>query len=194
MCGRKPVGEEEVIKINMALAQEKSYTAEYVEALPEGVRAEVIDGQLFYLATPSSTHQRIAGFLFFHLKKYIEEKNGACEVFFAPFAVYLNNDDRNYFEPDVVLVCDESKIDEKGCHGAPDFVAEIISPSTRSRDCLLKLNKYQNAGVREYWIVDGERELVQVYNFERNKVFAYGFRDQIRSGMFEDLVVTFTEI
>lgn len=194
MHGKKPVGEEEVIEINMALAQEKNYTAAYAEALPEGVRAEVIDGQLFYLAAPSSTHQRTAGFLFFQLKKYIQEKHGACEVFFAPFAVYLNNDDRNYFEPDLILVCDESKIDEKGCHGAPDFVAEIISPSTRSRDCLLKLNKYQNAGVREYWIVDGERELVQVYDFEREKVFAYGFQDKIKVCIFEDLILDFSEI
>lgn len=194
MCGKRPVGEEEVIKINMALAQEKHYTTADVETLPEGVRAEVIDGQLFYLATPSRTHQELLMFLSATMWNYVKEHGGKCKVYPAPFAVYLNNDDRSYFEPDLILVCDESKIDERGCHGAPDFVAEIVSPSTRSRDYLLKLNKYQNAGVREYWIVDDERELIHVYDFEHETVLVYTFKDKVKVSIFEDLILDFSEI
>lgn len=194
MYGKRPVGEEEVIKINMALAQEKDYTVDYVEALPEDVRAEVIDGQLFYMATPSRRHQELLMFLMVSLWGYIKEKKGGCEVYPAPFAVYLTEDTRNFFEPDIVLICDKSKLDEKGCHGAPDFVAEIVSPSTRSRDYLLKLNKYQNAGVREYWIIDGERELIHVYHFEQEKVYTYSFQEPAKVCIFDDLIIDFSEI
>ena len=167
------MGEEEVIQKNMALAQEKVYTVEDIEELPEGVRAELIDGQMFYMATPSRKHQGLVGNLF-------------GEIF-----AYLNQDNRTYLEPDITVVCDRDKLDDKGCHGAPDFVAEILSPSSRSRDCLLKLIRYREAGVREYWIVDPERETVTVYDFAENKVGSYTFGDKVRVNLFPGLEIDF---
>ncbi len=193
MCGKMPVGEDEVMKRNMALAEKKDYTVEYIEALPEDVRVELIDGQLFYMATPTTTHQRMLVFLAVRIGNYIKKNKGACEVFVAPLGVYLDCDHSTLLEPDVMVICDKEKLDEKGCHGAPDFVAEIISPSTRSRDYLLKMNKYQKAGVREYWIVDVARKLVQVYDFEHGEVFGYGFQDKVKVGIFADLEVDFSE-
>ena len=76
--------------------------------------------------------------------------------------MYLNRDDKTYLEPDIILVCDPGKMKEKGCYGASDFVAEIVSPSTQSRDYFLKLNKYQDAGVKEYWILDIRRDTIHM--------------------------------
>lgn len=194
MWERFPVGEDEVEKMNMALAQERNYTTDDIEALPEHVRAELIDGRLFYMATPSRTHQKLLGEIYGSLWSYVREKKGKCEVYAAPFAVILDNDNKTWLEPDVVVVCDPEKLDEKGCHGAPDLVAEILSPSTRSRDCLLKLNKYQAAGVREYWIVDPDRELVQVFDFAQESVYSYTLEDKVPVGIFGDLEIDFGEL
>lgn len=191
MCGHMPVGEDEVIRVNMALANERNYTAEYIEALPEDVRAEVLDGQLFFMAAPTRTHQKLMMFLAGTFWNYIREHKGVCEVYTAPLGVYL--DDDTLLEPDVVVICDPEKLDEKGCHGAPDFVAEIISPSTRSRDYLLKLNKYQKSGVREYWILDVNMNVVHVYNFEQEKMYSYRFTDQVPVHIFDDLQINFSE-
>ena len=186
------MGEEEVIKKNMALAQEQVYTVEYMEALPEDVRAELIDGRLYYMAAPTRTHQRLIVFLILSIGVYLKEKNCGCQVYPAPLALYLDEDDYTYLEPDLMVVCDNSKMDEKGCHGAPDLIAEIVSPSTRSRDYLLKLNKYQSAGVREYWILDMEKDVILIYDFEHEKVFSYGWEDKVGSIGFEDLVIAFS--
>ncbi len=188
------MGEEEVIQKNMALAQQKIYTVEDIEALPDGLRAELIDGQIFYMATPSRKHQQIlmaiSAALAFHMKR----QGGACKVYPAPFAVYLNRDELTYLEPDISVVCDKSKLEDDGCHGAPDFTAEIISPGSRSRDCLLKLFHYRNAGVREYWLIDPERESVTVYDFAENAVKSFTFRDKVKVNIFPDLEIDFSEM
>ena len=185
------VGEEEVIKKNMALAQEKTYTAEFIEALPEDVRAELIDGQLFYMATPTTEHQDLIMFLTGHMWNHIRANPGSCKVVASPIAVYLNQDDRTYLEPDVVLVCDRGKLLRKGCWGAPDMVAEIISPSTQSRDYLLKLNQYQAAGVRVYWILDTARETIHVYDFELGQKETYTFADTVPVRLLDGLKIDF---
>ena len=138
----------------MALAQEKLYTIDDIYALPDGERAELIEGELYMMTPPGTTHQRIASFLHWAIRNYIQEQNGDCEIFPAPFAVFLNNDEHTYVEPDISVICDKSKLDEKGCNGAPDWVIEIVSPSSKRMDYFIKLFKYQKAGVREYWIVD----------------------------------------
>lgn len=187
------MGEEEIIKKNMALAQEKIYTTEFIEELPEDVRAEVIDGQLFYMASPTATHQRLLGFLHGTIWNYIREKKGRCQVYPAPLAVYFNKDHHTYLEPDVILVCDPGKMTEKGCYGAPDFVAEIVSPSTQSRDYLLKLNKYQSAGVKEYWILDIRKKTIHVYDFENERKDTYDFADKIGMKVLWGLEIDFSE-
>lgn len=187
------MGEEEVIKKNMATAQKKIYTTDYLETLPEGTRAELIDGQLFYMAAPSTAHQALGGFLHFHLYRHIQTHKGNCQVFFAPLAVYLNKDKRTYLEPDLILVCDPRKLDQKGCHGAPDMIAEIVSLSTQSRDYLLKLAKYQEAGVKVYWILDMEQDSIYVYDLEKNKKSSYHFRDKVPVRLLGDLTIDFSE-
>ena len=96
----------------------------------------------------------------------IKSHGGSCESFFAPFAVFLNEDDTNYVEPDISVICDPDKLNDKGCSGAPDWIIEIVSPGSRRMDYFTKLFKYRNAGVREYWIVDPEKKRITVYDFE----------------------------
>ena len=170
-------------------AYKETYTIDDIYALPDGERAELIDGQIYYLATPSRTHQRLSGFLSRTIGNYIESKNGTCEIYAAPFAVFLNNDDINYVEPDISVICDPSKLDEKGCHGAPDWIIEIVSPSSKRIDYLIKLFKYRNAGVKEYWIVDAEKNRITVYNFVYDTIEEYSFEEDIPVGIYEDFSI-----
>lgn len=168
-----------------ALRKEDIYTIEDIYALPEGERAELIDGQIYYMAPPSRTHQRILGAIYRKIADYIESHGGNCEVNIAPFAVFLNEDNSNYVEPDIFVICDPSKLDEKGCHGAPDWVIEIVSPSNKPMDYFTKLFKYRTANVREYWIVDPAKERVIVYGFENETMEEYTFVEDIPAGIFE---------
>lgn len=118
----------------MAFAQKILYTIEDIYALPEGKRAELIDGKIYDMAPPNRSHQKISGCLYTEIYNYIRKKNGKCEIYAAPFAVFLNNDDINYLEPDISVICDPSKLDEKGCNGAPDWIIEITSPSNQQND------------------------------------------------------------
>ena len=167
-----------------ALKKEEVYTIDDIYALPDGERAELIDGKIYYMAPTSRTHQRISSYLHNEIYNYIKENNGACEVLAAPFAVFLNNDDINYVEPDISVICDESKLDEKGCHGAPDWVIEIVSANSKSRDYMIKLFKYRTAGVREYWIVDPDKQMVSVYGFEKEMVEQYNFGEDVPVGIY----------
>lgn len=162
-----------------ALAQERFYTIDDIYALPDGERAELIDGQIYYMAPPARKHQFIAGELFTIINNHIKSKGGSCEPYIAPFAVFLNKDDFNYVEPDISVICDKSKLTDKGCFGAPDWIIEIVSPSSRPMDYYTKLFKYRTAGVKEYWIVDHERNLVTVYDFQSNSAANYTFSDDI---------------
>ena len=110
-----------------AIKEEKVYTMEDIYSLPDGERAELIDGKIYYMAPSSRKHQSISMFLSRVIGNYIESNNGTCEVYAAPFAVFLNENDINYLEPDISVICDTSKLDEKGCHGAPDWIIEIVS-------------------------------------------------------------------
>ena len=170
----------------MALAEKKQYTIDDIYALPDGVRAELIDGEMYMMAPPGMTHQQILGSLYANIYDYIQSKNGDCKVLPAPFAVFLNSDDETYVEPDISVICDKSKLDEKGCHGAPDWVIEVVSPSSRPMDYLKKLIKYQTAGVREYWIVDPLKNQVVVYRFDtQDYLNFYSFTDEIPVGIYD---------
>ena len=93
------------------------YTIDYIYSLPDGERAELIDGQIYQIQLPSRTHQRLLSKLIFLISNYIDSHSGSCEVYPAPFAVFLNNDEHTYVEPDISVICDKHKLDEKGCHG-----------------------------------------------------------------------------
>lgn len=165
--------------------EEYAYTVEDILSLPDGERAELIDGQIYYMASPGTEHQRLLGYLNYQIYRYIEENDGECEVFAAPFAVFLNSDNRNYVEPDIAVICDQDKLSEQGCDGAPDWVIEIVSPSSRSMDYYKKLFKYRTAGVREYWVVDPERKVTTVYQFEDDSMTEYAFGEEITVGIYK---------
>ncbi len=177
-----------------ALAQEKHYTIDDIYNLPEGSRAELIDGQIYNMAPPSRRHQTIARELFSVINSYIKSKGGFCEAFFAPFAVFLYKDDKNYVEPDISVICDPAKLTNRGCLGAPDWIIEIVSPASRRMDYYTKLFKYRTAGVREYWIVDPEKDRIFVYDFESENTGDYTFADSVKAGVYDDLIIDFSDI
>ncbi len=153
----------------MALpAKKEHYTFADILAWEGNERVEIINGEIFLMASPFRVHQEINGELFRQLANFLEGKK--CRVYAAPFAVRLFEKDGDnpedvdtMVEPDITVVCDKDKLDKHGCKGAPDMVIEILSPSTRRHDRLVKLGLYQQAGVREYWIVDPENKSVQVF-------------------------------
>ena len=124
---------------------------------------ELVDGMMVASPTPVTGHQRVCRNLFAHLLRFLEGRPG--EAFFAPFSVRLEPrqdlSDRTVLVPDILVVLDPAKIDERGCNGAPDFIAEVLSPSNIHYDRVVKFHKYLEAGVREYWIVDPEARTVQ---------------------------------
>lgn len=178
----------------MPLPIKKIYTIDDIYNLPDNERAELIDGQIYYMAPPSTNHQRLAGKLFTLISNYIQENKGDCEPFIAPFAVFLNKDDKNYVEPDISVVCDKSKITENGCIGAPDWILEIVSPGSKRMDYFTKLFKYRTAGVREYWIVDSMKNRITVYNFESEDTSDYTFSDSIKVGIYTDLYINLSDL
>lgn len=161
------------------------HTIEDIYTLPDGLRAELIEGRIYYMAPPNTRHQKIVSDLHYQIKDFIRKNNGECEVFPAPFAVFLNRDDTNYVEPDLTIICEENKITDKGCNGAPDWVIEIVSPSSRAMDYFTKLFKYRASGVREYWIVDPIKEMVMAYRFEKETMEEYSFGEDVPVGIYE---------
>ena len=178
----------------MPLPQHDNYTIADIFSLPEGTRAELIDGQIYYMAPPTRHHQRILFFISRAIADYIDKKNGPCEVDISQFAVFLNKDSRNYVEPDISVICSPDKLNDKGCNGAPDWIIEIVSPGSRQMDYFTKLFKYHNSGVREYWIVDPAKNFIIVYNFDNSTSDQFTFADTIKAGIYEDLYIDFSQL
>ena len=171
-----------------SLPDSKIYTVKDLYDLPEGQRAELIDGMIYNMGAPSVRHQLLLFALSRKIADHIDHHGDICKVIPAPLAVFLNGveDPYNYVEPDISVICDPDKLDDKGCNGAPDWVIEIVSPSSRNMDYLRKLVKYQTSGVREYWIVDPDKNIVTVYNYEDETMEQYNFKDEIPVGIYED--------
>ena len=178
----------------MPLLKEKTYTIDDIYALPEGERAELIDGHMYMMAPPSRKHQRISTRLVSIIARYIEEHKGKCQVYAAPFAVYLDERSNTYVEPDISVICDSNKLDDSGCKGAPDWVIEIVSPASKQMDYYTKLFKYRTAGIREYWIVDPDKKRITVYDLEHGDIDEYSFSDTINVGIYPDLCIDFNNI
>lgn len=178
-----------------ALARELEYhTIEDIYALPEGQRAELMDGEMYMMATPSRVHQRLVMILSNSIFNFIQNNNGDCEIYPSPFAVFLNADDKTYLEPDISVICDKNKLTDDGCNGAPDWIIEVVSPSSRQMDFNKKLFKYRASGVREYWIVDSMKQQIMVYNFEHDDFEQYSFSDKVKVGIYEDFEIDFAGI
>ncbi|MDE7247294.1 MAG: Uma2 family endonuclease [Lachnospiraceae bacterium] len=179
----------------MAPQQEKIYTLEDIYSLSDGKRAELIDGHIYNMAPPTRIHQHLVMNLSAQIHNYIKAHRGDCLVYPAPFAVFLNEDNLNYVEPDISVIYEKSKLTDKGCSGAPDLIIEIVSPSTQQMDYGIKLFKYRTAGVREYWIINPSTRTVNVYDFEHEKgTCQYNFDDYIPVCIYSDFTVQISEL
>lgn len=172
-----------------------NFTIDDIYALPSGERAELIDGQMIMMAPPSRLHQKLSMELSITIYQYIKAHNGECEVYQAPFAVFLNEDENTYVEPDISVICDKNKLTDNGCNGAPDWIIEIVSPSTQRTDYGIKLFKYRTAGVREYWIINPSNDNINVYDFEKNEhTGQYSFSDDIPVGIYEGFSINIKKL
>ena len=170
-------------------------TLEEYEAFPEDIRAEVFDGQIYFMASPSQLHQTVLTELLVSIHDHLRKGDGRCQVFPAPFDVKLSDKPLTIVQPDILIVCDKEKLDGKRCNGAPDLTIEIVSPSNAADDYIRKLYYYKNYGVREYWIVDPRRKTINVNYFEGNIVSVqYPFDSMIKVHIFDELYINFSDI
>lgn len=157
-----------------ATAQKKQgeYTIEDYYALPDDIRVELIDGVFYDMSSPTFVHQDILSEFFWQIRKYIDSKKGSCKPLMSTLDVRLDCDNRTIVQPDILIICEKSKdkIRRWGIMGAPDFALEVLSPSTRKKDMTLKLMKYSEAGVREYWILDPDKQKLVVYDLEHEEL------------------------
>ena len=159
------VREATVYNAQFVEKKQGEYTLEDYYALPDERRVELIDGVIYDMSSPMFVHQIIAGEVYAQIREYIEKNKGECVPAIAPVDVQLDCDDKTMVQPDVFIICDPEKIHRFGIFGAPDFVLEVLSDTTRKKDLTLKLSKYIEAGVREYWIIDPKKKLLLTYNF-----------------------------
>ena len=163
-----------------AAKQQGEFTLDDYYKLPEDKRFELIDGVIYDMTAPTSAHQLIAGYFHYQLLNHIMSRNGNCLPMISPLDVQLDCDDKTMVQPDVIIVCDRSKVINRCIYGAPDFVLEVLSKSTKRKDMIIKLNKYMNAGVREYWMIDPENKTVMIYDFEHDYYTQYNdFKDTV---------------
>lgn len=159
------------------------YTLDDYYALPDDKRVELIDGVIYDMTAPTFRHQSIALDIAVQIMPCVE-KHKNCRVVISPIDVQLDCDNRTMVQPDVVILCDPSKNIDRCIYGAPDLVMEVLSPSTRKKDMVLKLHKYEQAGCKEYWIIDPKNERVTVYIFDDDDiVHLYTFDDKVPVGI-----------
>lgn len=180
-------------------SENRLYTyADYL-SWPEEERIEIIEGIPYSQAAPSRVHQEILSELHRQIANFLVGKD--CKVYPAPFHVVLDldeemedeKDQKNVFEPDITIICDQSKLDDHSCKGSPDLIIEIISPSTARRDKIEKFNKYEQAKVREYWIVEPQEKMVSAFTLQQNQRYGrpdlYTDEELIKVSIFEDLTI-----
>lgn len=162
----------------------------------EDERWEILDGVPYMQAAPSRIHQEISLSLLMQFANYLQNKS--CKVYHAPFCVRLDNEKndnniKNVVEPDITIVCDPSKLDERGCKGSPDMIVEILSPSSGKKDRVDKFNKYEKAGVNVYWVVEPDQKIVSVFSLQSNGRYGrpemYTDEDKIMVSIFPDLEI-----
>ena len=187
--------QEEIKKIKEDIFENnRKKTVDDYLAIPDGVRVELIDGQFYDMAAPTTIHQQLAMKLSTVLENYKLNNNGKCMIFSAPTDVQLDEDDKTMVQPDVFIVCDRDKVSRARIYGAPDMVIEIVSPSDVFKDVLIKMLKYKRAGVKEYWIVDPMKNRIMVHNFNSETMEEYSFSDSVKVGIYDDLTINFFEL
>ncbi|MCK4797753.1 MAG: Uma2 family endonuclease [Spirochaetes bacterium] len=185
----------------MGLALKKSetkYTYGDYCYWPDNERWELIHGKAYCMSpAPSRSHQDISRELLLQIGNYLSDK--PCTVYDAPFDVRLpeadesDEDIETVVQPDIIVVCDEAKLDKKGCRGAPDLIIEITSPSTSKKDLKEKFFLYEKHGVKEYWIANPLEKFVMVYKLESNKKYGkpeiYVSDEKIKVGIIKGLII-----
>jgi len=198
--------EEPLIRYNsLHLDQSKRYTyADYLTWFDD-VRRELIDGFIHFMSAPNMLHARLSRELVFPFLKFVKKKSGTCQIFYAPFDVRLPKKDEfadnkiyNVVQPDICVVCDLSKLDERGCIGAPDLIVEVLSPSTADKDWKIKFDLYEESGVGEYWIVDPKEKMVHIFllqsNGKYNSGVVYNCKQKAPVHIFEGLEIDLKEL
>ncbi|MCD5406806.1 MAG: Uma2 family endonuclease [Desulfotomaculum sp.] len=180
------------------LKSDKKYTYGDYLNWPGDQRWELIAGVAYNMSpAPARKHQGISGALFTQLYNYLKGKN--CKVYHAPFDVRLpvgnekDEDVQTVVQPDITVICDHSKLDDKGCRGNPDLVIEIISPATLRKDIKEKFNLYEQVGVKEYWIVYPLEKTVTVFKLDSSGKYGrpevYAEEEQVKVEIFDDLII-----
>lgn len=198
---------EEVFQDRFLVAEGMAYEAEKIKGvgdftiadyyrLPDDKHAELIDGEILVMEAPSYLHQKIAGEIYRQIANFVVDHGEECEPLISPIDVQLDCDDKTMVQPDVVILCKKDKIRRWGIFGCPDFVLEVVSESSRKKDCFRKLYKYSNAGVREYWILDPYERRLLVYFFESGVYpVIYGLEDCVPVNIYEGkLMIQFATI
>lgn len=181
----------------------KIYTYKDYLTWSDDVRCEIIDGVVYDMTpAPATLHQYISGEIYGLFWSFL--KNKKCRIFHAPFDVRLpdDSDDENHIrtvvQPDIVIICDKKKLDEKGCIGAPDLIVEILSHATASKDMTKKFDLYEKHGVKEYWIIHPEEKTVMVFTLGKNKLYGrpeiYAAEDKIKVELLKGLTIDLNEV
>ena len=177
--------------------QKPAITAEEFYALPDSWKGELIDGVLYAMSSPTYLHQYLAQKISRQMEEYVENHHGDCLVLGLPVDTHVDCGDETVVEPDITVLCDRSKLTKSGrIWGAPDLVVEILSPSTKNRDVMVKMPKYLRSGVREYWAVDSVNKIIYVYMPDA-KVLpqTYTFSDHVPVGIWGgDCLIDFPKI
>jgi Uma2 family endonuclease len=180
------------------LNEKKRYTyADYIKwEGPE--RYQLINGEVYQMASPSVEHQGILGSVFNQFFNWLKGK--PCQVFFSPLDVRLfpeeDNSDDTVLQPDLLVVCDKNKLSKNSINGAPDLVVEIVSPSNSHSDLFLKFNYYLEAGVREYWVIDPVKKRVNVHIYENGHYISTIYKNDasISVSIFPGLVINLDDL
>ena len=180
----------------------KTYTYKDYLTFDENERIEIIDGGIYNMSpAPSRIHQKLISTLVIEIGNYIKSNNGPCEVYVAPFDVILKNDEeiedsKNIVQPDISVICDKSKLTDKGCTGSPDMIVEVVSPSNPSNDYVRKLYLYEKYKVKEYWIISPMKRNIHVYVLNDNGQYdepkVYTLQDKIKVNIYDDLEIDFS--
>ena len=171
---------EETVSPYMASKGNGEYTIEDYLALPEEARVELIDGTFYDMSAPTTIHQHLVVEIALQIRSQMSESDQDCLLLVAPVDVQLDMDDKTMVEPDILVLCDKSKLTKNRIIGAPDLVIEVLSPSTLRKDLYIKGEKYQKAGVKEYWMVDPDSQfLIQIDFTNRQPVHYYSFNQQV---------------
>ena len=182
----------------LAEKQDERFTYGDYLTWDDGERWELIDGVAYIMTpAPSPYHQLVLGELFIQFRNFL--RYTPCQIYLAPFDVRLPEGDeaeeevRTVVQPDITVVCDRSKLDDKGCKGIPDLIIEILSPSTARKDLKEKFLRYERAGVREYWIVDPSGKMVTVFKLSEGGQYGrpdvYSEEDRVKVGILEGLEI-----